>query len=167
MTQPVQDIDHGWKRIKRDMKAMARHPLVVDVGITGSEAIEQHANTDLTNAAVGAFQEYGTPSIDERSFLRATVDAKHNDIARMFIHVAKGVTGGKVDQKRGLGLAGERVVSWIKARIRAGIPPALSAKTIAARKRQFGKASTKPLIATGQLMGSITYAVRGANEGAK
>ena len=157
MTDHVEDIDHGWKRIGRDMKSAGRHPLVVDVGITGNEAEETHGDTSLTNATVGTFHEYGTKRIHERSFIRATVDEKHNDIDRLFQRVTKGVIDGKMEWKKGLGLVGEKVVSWVKARIRAGIPPPLSDETIEDRRRQFGKASSKPLIATGQLMGSITH----------
>lgn len=178
MTHHVEDIDHGWKRIQQDMRKAGMSPLVVDVGIIGSEAEEQHESflgkEDATNAEVGATHEYGAPGkgwrgadIPERSFIRATVDEKHNDIDRLFQRAAKGALGDKIKLKRGLGLVGEKVVALIKAKIRKGISPPLSNVTIELRKKQFGKASTKQLIATSQLMGSITHVVRKPSEGAK
>ena len=133
----------------------------------------------LTNAAVAAFHEYGTKGFSlgrsgataggapERSFIRATIDEKHSDIDRLFQRVAKGAVGGKVKIEKGIGLAGVKVVAWVKAKIRKGISPELMPATIRARKYQFGKASSKPLIATGQLIGSITHVVRKPSEGAK
>jgi hypothetical protein len=179
MTQRVEDIDRGWKKIMAEMK---KKPRVIDVGIIGTEAErepEALVGEFTTNAAIASFHEFGTAAggssrsggivvaSPERSFIRSTIDEKHSPIAGMFAKVARAVLGGKTTQKTGFGLIGEKVVSWIKAKIRKGIPPALMPSTIDARRRQFGKASSKPLIATGQLMGSITYAVRGIGEGDK
>jgi hypothetical protein len=188
MTKYVEDIDRGWRRIMREMKLQARHDLVVDIGIIGSEAVEIHAGPDnvfgkayigfkekkkLTNADIGLFHEMGASgvslgrsgaesgAIPERSFLRATVDEKHASITRLFVRVVRGAIDQKINLKRGLGLVGEKAVVWVKARIRKGIPPPLMPLTIAR------KGSSKPLIDTGQLLGSITYVVRGPEEGEK
>jgi hypothetical protein len=171
MTKPVEDIDRGWKKIMAEMKRMGRSPRVIDVGIIGTEAereLEALIGEFTTNAAIGSFHEFGTvKGIPERSFIRSTIDEKHSHISKLLARVARGILGLKIKWEKGAGLTGEKVVSWIKAKIRKGIPPALMPSTIDARRRQFGKASSKPLIATGQLMGSTTYAVRGIGEGDK
>lgn len=172
MTAPVIDIDRGWKRIMREMAQMQRSDLVVDVGHVGSEAEEKHGDGEnLTNAQVGTFHELGSKgtslgrsgaesgAIPERSYIRSTIDEKHGPIARLLERVTRGAIDGKINYKVGLGLAGLKVVAWIKAKIRKGILPPLMPSTIAR------KGSSKPLIDTGQLIGSLTHAVRGAEEG--
>lgn len=161
MTEHVEDIDRGWNRIMREAKALDRNQVAVDVGIIGSEAREIHADSEFTNADIGAVHEFGTPTNPERSFIRALIDEKRRSIGRLFDRVAKGVIDGKVDQKRGLNLVGIQVVSWIKARIRAHIPPPLADVTV------DRKGSSTPLIDTSQLIGSLTHAVRGIGEGDK
>jgi hypothetical protein len=161
MTQHIEDIDRGWNRIMRTAKKMERNQVAVDVGIIEGEAKEIHADSDLTNADVGFFHEFGTEDIWERSFIRALIDERRRDISRLFERISKGMIDGKVSQRIGLGLAGQQVVSWIKARIRAHIPPPLTPSTIER------KGSSTPLIDTSQLEGSLTHAVRGLGEGEK
>jgi hypothetical protein len=172
MTAPVVDIDRGWKAIMREMTLQQRSDLVVDVGIIGTEAEQPHSEGGkLTNADIGLFHEYGTTGMSlgrsgaesgatpERSFLRSTMDESHGAITRLFERVVRGAIEQRINLRRGLNLIGERAVSWVKARIRKGIPPPLMPSTI------DRKGSSKPLIDKGQLIGSITYAVRGVDEG--
>ena len=164
MTELVEDIDHGWNQIVIDAKTRDREDIAVDVGIIEEEAQEQHADSQLTNAEVGMFHEFGTVNVWERSFIRATIDEKHNQIARLFARLSKAMIDRKANQAKGLGLIGEQVISWIKARIRSSIPPPLTPSTIK-QKTVGGKKGTVPLIDTGQLIGSLTHAVRGVEEG--
>ena len=188
---PVKDIDRGWKAIMREIKKFKDYDFVVDVGLVGKEAGQVHAEEGfggkafigtqepLTNAKLASFHEFGTVAggsarsggsvlhVPERSFIRSTIDEKQNQITRLFERVAGAVLGLHMTWERGFGIIGVQVTNWIKAKIRKGIPPPLMPATIAARKRQFGKASSKPLIASGQLLGAITHEVRRRSEGEK
>ena len=130
---------------------------------TAQNAVNKAFNTtgiDLVTLA--AIHEFGSPaaSIPERSFIRRTLDAKHGEIVALAAKLAGGVVNGKIKLEKALEILGQFLAAEIKKTIANGIPPELQPATIAARKRKFGKASTKPLIATGQLRASITHEVR-------
>ena len=185
MPKDVIDIDRGWKAIKRDLLAIAQNDYGVDVGIIGSNATETHEGEvenvfgkatigfpakKPTNAEVGTFHEFGTIAggsarsggviigTPERSFIRSTIDEKKALISRLFERVAKGIYDRRIAVKWGLNMIGLQAVTWIKRKIQKGIPPPLALSTIARKK------SSKPLIDTGQLIGSLTYEVRKASE---
>jgi len=152
-------VDKGWSKIQRKIKAVGN----VYVGLLGAKAAKIYPDGHgYTTAEVGAVHEYGSEerNIPQRSFLRATVLKFKNKYAKLLAQTAaEKVFQGKPDMamlKVGLIVAGD-----VRQRIADGIPPALAEKTIAARKRRFGKASSTPLIATGQLRSSIDAEVRG------
>ncbi len=104
---------------------------------------------------VAAYNEFGAPAanVPQRSFIRATVDAKKPEIQAAQGRVAKQVLAGKITFHQGLEQIGAKVVGLMKQRIAAGIPPENAESTIAR------KGSSKPLINFGQLRGAITYEV--------
>lgn len=148
----IVDRDLGWRRLGkalRDTSAVA-----VDVGVRADGAAR--ADGGPSNAEIGAWHEYGTSTVPKRSWLRATYDRNWPIYAKMGRLLADQVLVGRLDKRKALTIVGVKFASDIKARIRAGIPPALADSTIER------KGSSKQLIDTGQLIGSISHKVVGA-----
>lgn len=157
----VTDVDRGYKKL---VAALSEHPHgAVRVGIQGDEAAAPHAGAGepLPNVAIGVIHEFGVPEvgIPERSFLRSTYDAKIGDYATILKKGARDVYDGKVTSERVLGRVGEKFASDVKGTINAGIDPPLQPATIAR------KGSSKPLIDSGQLKGSISWRYENAGDG--
>lgn len=164
-SKDVKIVDRGWKKLVQIAKQMRGEGLMtLKVGIIGENADKEHISEDgkstITMARLGGVHEYGAVIkvgkgrivIPQRSFIRATIAEKNNYkdlVAKLF----KQVISGQRDEKTALSLLGETIVGDIKMRIAEGIEPANSPRTIAA------KGSSKPLVDTGQLRNSITYAV--------
>jgi phage gpG-like protein len=144
--------DLGWERIKRDLgSAVAR---AVRVGVQGPEGAAVHDDSDgLTNAQLAAIHEFGTATVPERSFIRATIEAHGREYERILGAEAAKIIAGRSTVERSLTLLGMRVEGDMKATIEAGIPPPLAPVTVAA------KGSSQPLIDSGQLRNSITSKV--------
>ncbi len=109
----------------------------------------------LSLIEVAAIHEFGAGHVPARSFIRATIDERRADIAKLQVLVGKQILAGKITSEQGLATIGAKVAGWMKERIAAGIAPPLKPRTIKRKK------SSKPLIDTGQLRSSITYAVEG------
>lgn len=142
-----------WEELKeRNREAGKTH---VRVGVFGTETHEGSA--DLTMVELAAIHEFGSPAanIPERSFIRATLNAKHDEIAKLLTGAAKAVVKGTVTVERALNIIGTAVVKDIKVRITSGpgIPPPLKDATIK------HKGSSRPLVDTGQLKNAITHVV--------
>lgn len=171
----VKERDRGMKEIFKRVRDM-HGDVKVAVGIRGESAYDRVksikeggiyvAPDALLLVDIATIHEYGTESkggyIPERSFIRATVDdnrLRYEDfLYRMALQILD--PKKKLDPKRALALLGELVKSDIQRRIRKGIAPELSDRTKEARQRA-GNTSTIPLIVTGQLIGGISYDVRG------
>jgi hypothetical protein len=113
------------------------------------------ARRTLSLLEVAVVHEFGAGPVPQRSFIRATIDARRSDIEAELANLARGVVGGQIEAHQALDLLGAKVAGWCQSRIADGIAPALKAATI---KR---KGSSKPLINTGQLRSSITWRVEG------
>lgn len=144
--------DTGHKKLLERLQASGRAR--VTVGIHEQEGSELHEGSDdLTVSDVGAIHEFGL-GVPQRSFLRSTMDEnrdKYNDALR---RIGRLVVQGRLrSTEQGLAQLGARCVGDVQAKIRAGVPPALSPVTVAA------KGSSTPLIDTGQMWSSITSRV--------
>jgi phage gpG-like protein len=146
------DTDKGWARIKREIERSGKPH--VRVGIFGEEAAKDHGGRP--NVVIAAAHELGTDTIPERSFIRATVDAKSKLIAGTAKRLAAAVIAGTQTHAQALNVLGQFVRGLMQERITANIPPPLKPATI---KR---KGSSTPLIDTGQLRASIDYETKNA-----
>ena len=162
----VKDIDKGWKRVLA-LFAVAVVP-TVKVGVQGKEAAEVHG--EITTGELAGIHEFGAQinngfgrgikiTVPERSFIRSTYDANFEKYARLLISGAGKVVDGKLSLRQVAELVGIKAVADMKRTIASGIDPELRPSTIAGRKRQFGRASSTPLIASGQLRNAITAVV--------
>lgn len=146
----VIDRDLGMKRARRAIKAMDGWR--VTIGIHGEEGGRDDGEID--NVGLGVIHEFGAGDIPERSFLRSAWD---QNVRRKYLPLlereSRKVVDGASTPKKALGLVGEVAVADVVNGINAGIPPPLKPATVAR------KGSTKPLIVSGQLKGSIKYKV--------
>ena len=148
MTGQVKVNDRVWRGVLKRVSEMKRAS--VRVGVMGDAGDEK----GVSLAEIAAYHEFGTSTIPERSFLRATFFGHAAEGLRVMCEkLSKAIVEGKMDEPRALGLLGTWAAAEVKKTIRASIAPELAAATIAA------KGSSLPLVDTGQLINSITYVV--------
>jgi phage gpG-like protein len=152
---PVRDVDHGWKKFRKQMDEIKADKTQVRVGILASSAERQGG--EISNLELGMIHEFGAPgaNIPQRSFLRATADQKKQAWGKLIEQLSKKLVNKGISLQDALGLLGQRASADIKNTITqgAGIPPPLKPETI---RR---KGSSRPLVDSGQLVASITYEV--------
>ena len=149
MSAVLREKDNGWGALKKRLLGARGH---VAIGVLGSAAAAPHGATTLYDVA--AANEFGTSRIDERSFLRATLDINRAKVVAFCKKQAALVVRGDITNDVALEKIGLFVQGLIQERIATGIPPKNADSTIRA------KGSNKPLIDSGQLRGSISYEVR-------
>lgn len=141
-------------RLEKAVKA-GNKSMHVAVGILQDEPHDDNKKFSMVDLAM--VHEYGSKDghIPERSFIRSTCDRKRKDHIRLLRQLQDKVILGRLSKKQALIQFGEVVKSDMVQGINNGIEPALKPKTI---KR---KGSSKPLIDTGRLKGSIAHEIRG------
>ncbi len=152
MPRPVLiDKDLGWDailaQIKRD--SGSAH---VKVGIQQDSVREQEdgkAPADMVEIA--AFQEFGTKTIPERSFIRAWHDSATPQIQRLIQRLAIQYIDGKITMDVLLAKLGVFAQGGMRKYLRNLKEPPNAPSTIRA------KGSANPLIDTGQLLAFIHY----------
>lgn len=156
MARNVVDRDRGYRKFARNMRRHAKGPNVT-VGVQGTEASETRKFGE-TNAAIAATHEFGSIDgrIQQRSFIRAPMDRERALILRM-LEVAVRSTARDGNARKHLGIVGARARAEMVRTIDQSIGLALLA-----RSTRLRKGSSRPLIDTGQLKGSITWKVHGA-----
>lgn len=142
----------GLEKALRELADKAAGARVV-IGVLGSTS--SRPGEPIDNVELAVTHEFGL-GVPERSFLRATFDRLKDKWAKFSARVMKLVASGKLDLEAGLAMIGERVKADVKKAITSGegIPPPLSQATI------DRKGSSRPLVDTARLLGSIDYEVR-------
>jgi phage gpG-like protein len=154
--------DRAWKRIYRNATALGG--LVVKVGVIGDAAdapAEDDGDDEITVGRIAGVHEFGAAIqtrfgvilIPERSFIRSTMADERPALSSLIGRLAGRVIDGKLTEAGALGQLGARIAAQMQRRIARGIPPPNAPSTIAR------KGSSKPLIDTGRLRSSITWAV--------
>ena len=146
--------DKGLDRIGRDLKELGE--LSVVVGIVGAKAIMQHPESDVSVATVAMFNEFGTATSPERSFIRSALREGQAEIARKYQQQMTLVVMGKRSPLRALEECGRLGARLVKQKLDAASAWAvpLSLATIKA------KGSNVPLRDTDTVREAIGYAVR-------
>jgi hypothetical protein len=185
-TSAVTDRDLGLKKIIEQLREGAH----VRVGIQGSDAAVQPEGSRLNIVQIATVHEYGSMDgrIPQRSFLRSTFDEKKVELEKLIGRlIGKALQSpGSISLEQVVGLAGQRYLDLVKAKIRSKIAPPLSKFTLAKRlgkiwadanttkrrkragelQAQFDASGTlpaesvTPLIDTGRLIGSLTAVTR-------
>ena len=147
----LRDTDHGWKARLKGLLAL-KAPAHIDVGILESAGVEKDGTSVID---VAEWNEFGTATIPERSFIRAWFDEAEPQLRQDFAALMRTVAAGKRTRAEVLELMGQRMVGQVQARMSAGIPPPNKPATV---RR---KGSSTPLIDTGVLRSSVTYRTGG------
>lgn len=155
--------DSGWRTVK--VNALQIGDRALRVGVIGSEAAHERED-GITTGRLAGVHEYGAAIkvgdtvilIPERSFIRAPIAQNQRAYSSFIERNLEKVLTGRVSVDRFLGLLGAKVVGDMQAAIAKGIEPPNAASTIARKK------SSKPLVDTGLLRQSITWAVVDADD---
>lgn len=159
MGNGVLDIDHGWKRIRKDLAAAQ--------GAYTKVGIQQDTRREDASpmVVIAAAHEFGTENQrpPKRSWLRVTYDQNREKIAQLMRVELDQILQGKRTAEQSLALVGEWFQTKIKTRIRGGITPGLSEATKKNRQgpdaSHVGPRVMVPLIDTAQFIESIRYLV--------
>lgn len=148
----IKDDKREQMKLEKRLRKMQKSPHVA-VGILQDELIK----SGFTMVDLATVHEYGSKDrrICKRSFIRKTCDARRKRYTQFIAKLQDRYIAGKITLVQALTQLGEIVSKDMVATINRGIRPHLKPSTIKRKK------STKPLIDTGRLKGSITHQVRG------
>jgi phage gpG-like protein len=148
----LKDDKREQRRLEKLLKKAQKNPHVA-VGVLQDEPHDE----DFSMVDLAMVHEYGSRNgrIPARSFIRSTCDAKRKEHLSLIGKFQWQIILGRITAKQALTQLGEVVSKDIVQTINNGIEPELKEVTI---KR---KGSSKPLIDTGRLKGSITHEIRG------
>lgn len=137
------------------------------VGIPGNTPARTDVGVGISNAVLGYINEFGSPAanIPARPWLMPGIQQAMPAITARLragaVAALKLPSDGEIGTKTlmAVGLTAQNV---IRAYVNTGIPPALAAATISARRNRkvAPRTGTKPLIDTGQFRNSISYVIR-------
>jgi hypothetical protein len=153
----VKVIDRGWERIQKELREL--DGAYVKVGYPEEKSKSHDGKKPIDMAALAAIHEYGTATIPPRPFLSMTFDSNLKEIQAFIAEEKDGIIQGKRSVSKSLQRLGVFYKGKIQEIFTKGSFQALSPKTIAARLTRFGKASSRPLIATAQLRQSVDFEV--------
>ena len=145
----VTEKDHGWKRIKGEMKAAQNSG--VKVGVLSDETETYDSGADML--LVAAANEFGTADghIPARPFIRGGFDQNQRALGRTVQRLWDQVLAGTLTARQALGLLGEQHQGQVQEYIVALQTPANALSTIAK------KGSSNPLNDEGRLRNSIRW----------
>lgn len=149
---------------KKRKSDKTQEKLASSLGFKRKEAIALKLIEDspLTVGEIAVINEFGSADghVPERSFIRASFDKHHEEWWNACVKMQWAVITGQMDTDRSLGLIGELMKRDIQRTITAGgIPRVENAASTIAAKTRAGKKGDSPLIDTGQMRGSVAYAV--------
>ncbi len=152
----VRDRDLGYKNLMNEIRKA--HKTRVAIGVL--EETTERDDEELTNAEVGAFNEFGE-GVPRRSFMRPAFDKnKEKNIHHLKIQIKKELKKGDPDLNDALMKTGRRIQGQIKSTIVAGGDPYIpnAPETVKI------KGKNTPLRDTEQLLDSIVVEKRSRYE---
>lgn len=176
-TWKVDEKSSAWDTLRKTLENMQTGEAYIKAGVIGAKAEKNERHGDgkkpskLTNGELARIHEFGVPDhIPARPFILGTFTlnrAKYIDLLKT--KILPGIYRAKITVSFGLKVIGEIMASDMRNRMveGPGIPPPNAPSTIAAKKRKGrwnkgGKSADeepRPLIDTGRLRNSISYAV--------
>lgn len=148
----VFDKDYGYDKLFTSFR-LAPDDTKVVVGFLRSGAI--YDKTGVSVAKIAAIHEFGSKDgrIPERSFMRSSIDGNQKQLEDLIKKLTAKIVDKRMSTVVALGLIGQFLRDKMVSKINAGVPPPNAPYTIEK------KGSSKPLIDTGQLKGSIDWEI--------
>jgi phage gpG-like protein len=148
----IKDDKREQRRLEKLIKK-AQMNAHVAVGVLQDEPHDEH----FSMVDLAMVHEYGSRDgrIPARSFIRSTCDAKRKEHLKLIRQFQWKILQKRITAKQALTQLGEVVSKDMVQTINEGVEPELKEATIKHKK------SSKPLIDTGRLKGSITHEIRG------
>lgn len=155
MGMKVRDKDHGWNRIKREVKGMRKAKVRIGILSNAGNYPADEDGNEASIAEVAYYNEYGTRrGIPERPFIRTTADEKREAYAKQLKAELLDVFAGTKTVLTALERVGAKAQGHVRKKIRDIKKPANAPSTIAA------KGSSNPLIDTVTMLRAVNYEVR-------
>ena len=129
----------------------------VSVGVHEGAGSYSEGNPPPTVVEVALWNEYGTRTIPERSFIRSTVDENMGILNRWREEMIDNILNKGWTVEKSLEAIGFRLQQLIQNKIKSNVPPPNAESTVAQKQRDGVAPVT--LIHTGLLLRSITYKV--------
>lgn len=156
MSFEFKEIDHGWNKLKQAFKTLEQGGSYVKAGILG-ESAQRTEEGNLTTVELAMVHEFGTRDghVPERSFIRSAFDKNREAYVELMGRLAAKVYSNEMTVEEMLRVLGLKMEADIRKGVTLGegIPPPNAPSTIAA------KGSSRPLIDTGRMLGSVTSEV--------
>ncbi len=154
----VKDIDLGLKKIVLEMEQLGKAEILIGIQEGSKTTLDyvrgRKSIPNLNIASYAAKNEFGTPEIPERSFMRSTFDQNIQAIENFVERRYAEIIDQQLSVSQGLGQIGKFLEGAVKDKIREIRTPPNSPRTIKIKK------SSKPLIDFGQMFSSVRYVVR-------
>lgn len=138
----------GLDKLKKQLGILEKNAVAVGIH---EDAGEYEGGNGTTVAEAAVFNEYGTPTIPERSFMRSNLREKLKQYRIALAKIAKSAIDKPVTAKTNMGKLGQMAANDIQNKIVSLRTPPNAESTIAKKK------TTNPLIDTGQLVNSIKW----------
>lgn len=157
-TNITREIDRGWQRIQRELKAAERGSVKIGIQDDAGDydiPAEEGGGTGPPLVAIAFWNEYGTSDgrIPSRPFMRKAFDEGKSKIDRTTARLLNGIYVGQFDAHLALTLLGQLHESQVRKMMTDIRTPPNAPSTIDQKK------SSNPLIDTGQTRQSIRYEV--------
>jgi len=152
----LKEKDLGWKRISKSILDSKKYVVLVGVQDAGEKDDE---GTYIAEYAF--YNEFGTDTIPERSFIRSNMDSNRKEYQKLKAKFWNAIIDGNYDIVKALKILGEKVQSDIQMNITAIDDPPNSEITIER------KGSSNPLIDEGTMRRSIRHVVARKSEADK
>lgn len=144
------DVDYGFKDLEKALGKSGE----VEIGYFYGEKMHRDEDNNMVDlASVAIYNEFGTETIPERSFMRSTIDDNNKDIVNKIAIEENKVIDGKQTISKMLDRIGIIVKSMIQKKIKAAASWATPNAPSTLRK----KGNKPPLTDTGQLARDIDY----------
>ena len=134
-------VDRGWRRILENISVIDNKEVVVGI---------------LGGVPYASFHEFGTSKMVPRPFMRQTFETRGAKARAVIAAEYALIMSGQGDGMRALNRVGIAYRGFIQKTIRTGNFAPLRPRTVAQKKNN----STKPLIDTARMIGSVSYEIR-------
>lgn len=147
--------DSGGKEFKDLIKRLDQYKSAyVSVGVHEDAG---HYESGVSVAEVALFNEFGTRSIPERSFLRSAVDENVARINGWREEAIMNILNKGWTVEKALDMIGTRVKFLIQNKIKSNVPPPNAESTLAQKKKEGVASNT--LMWSQLMLRSVTYKV--------